>query len=301
MKTTIRLLSGIMIGALLAGCATETYVSQENREKFADVNVSKFLISECLAPQREIHIAVAEHFAFDKFKIREADATSLDAFIRDIQGLSGRITIVGHTDYKGSNEYNDALSLRRAQSVAAYLKQQLDPTFYDWEIKHFGETQPLTLDTSDQARAENRRAYVMFEEAQKYDEMPFCEPPKPERKVYMTMTPHFDFDQSELKAEDLTQLDDFIEQLQGLEGSILVAGHTDQVGSLSYNEKLAERRAQTVVEYLKTKLDASRLVWEVKAFGELQPVINQTTSEANALNRRAFIVFKESEHGQLTE
>ncbi len=301
MKTTIRLLSGIMIGALLAGCATETYVSQENREKFADVNVSKFIISECLAPQREIHIAVAEHFAFDKFKIREADATSLDAFIRDIQGLSGRITIVGHTDYKGSNEYNDALSLRRAQSVAAYLKQQLDPTFYDWEIKHFGETQPLTLDTSEQARAENRRAYVMFEEAQKYDEMPFCEPPKPERKVYMTMTPHFDFDQSELKAEDLTQLDDFIEQLQGLEGSILVAGHTDQVGSLSYNEKLAERRAQTVVEYLKTKLDASRLVWEVKAFGELQPVINQTTSEANALNRRAFIVFKESEHGQLTE
>ncbi|EGR2042916.1 OmpA family protein [Vibrio parahaemolyticus] len=301
MKTTIRLLSGIMIGALLAGCATETYVSQENREKFADVNVSKFLISECLAPQREIHIAVAEHFAFDKFKIREADATSLDAFIRDIQGLSGRITIVGHTDYKGSNEYNDALSLRRAQSVAAYLKQQLDPTFYDWEIKHFGETQPLTLDTSEQARAENRRAYVMFEEAQKYDEMPFCEPPKPERKVYMTMTPHFDFDQSALKAEDLTQLDDFIEQLQGLEGSILVAGHTDQVGSLSYNEKLAERRAQTVVEYLKTKLDASRLVWEVKAFGELQPVINQTTSEANALNRRAFIVFKESEHGQLTE
>ncbi|HCH4309155.1 TPA: OmpA family protein [Vibrio parahaemolyticus] len=301
MKTTIRLLSGIMIGALLAGCATETYVSQENREKFSDVNVSKFLISECLAPQREIHIAVAEHFDFDKFNIREADAASLDSFIRDIQGLSGRITIVGHTDYKGSNEYNDALSLRRAQSVAAYLKQQLDPTFYDWEIKHFGETQPLTLDTSDQARAENRRAYVMFEEAQKYDEMPFCEPPKPERKVYMTMTPHFDFDQSELKAEDLTQLDDFIEQLQGLEGSILVAGHTDQVGSLSYNEKLAERRAQTVVEYLKTKLDASRLVWEVKAFGELQPVINQTTSEANALNRRAFIVFKESEHGQLTE
>ncbi|HAS6491981.1 TPA: OmpA family protein [Vibrio parahaemolyticus] len=301
MKTTIRLLSGIMIGALLTGCATETYVSQENREKFADVNVSKFLISECLAPQREIHIAVAEHFDFDKFNIREADATSLDAFIRDIQGLSGRITIVGHTDYKGSNEYNDALSLRRAQSVAAYLKQQLDPTFYDWEIKHFGETQPLTLDTSEQARAENRRAYIIFEEAKKYDEMPFCEPPKPERKVYMTMTPHFDFDQSELKAEDLTQLDDFIEQLQGLEGSILVAGHTDQVGSFSYNEQLAERRAQTVVEYLKTKLDASRLVWEVKAFGELQPVINQTISEANALNRRAFIVFKESEHGQLTE
>ena len=301
MKTTIRLLSGMIAGAIFAGCSADAYVSQENREKFADVNVSKFLISECLAPQREIHIAVAEHFDFDKSTIREADATSLDAFIHDIQGLSGRITIVGHTDFKGSDEYNEKLSMRRAESVEAYLQQQLNPKQYDWEVKHFGESQPLALGKSDQARAENRRAYVMFEEAKKYEEMPFCEPPKPERKIYMAMTPHFDFDKSELKPEDLSQLDDFIAKLQGLEGSIMVAGHTDQVGSLSYNEQLAERRAQTVVAYLKTKLDPSQFVWEVKAFGELQPVINEESPEANALNRRAFIVFKESELGQPTE
>ncbi|WP_063345255.1 OmpA family protein [Vibrio jasicida] len=301
MKTTMHLVSGIMAAALLGGCAADAYVSQENRDKFADLNVSKFLISECLAPQREIHIAVAEHFDFDKSIIREADAASLDAFIRDIRGLSGRITIVGHTDFKGSDEYNEKLSMRRAESVEAYLQQQLDPEQYDWEVKHFGESQPLALGKSDQARAENRRAYVMFEEAKKYEEMPFCEPPKPERKVYMAMTPHFDFDKSKLKPEDLSQLDDFIAKLQGLEGSIMVAGHTDQVGARSYNEALAERRAQAVVEYLKTKLDPSQFVWEVKAFGELQPVINEESPEANALNRRAFIVFKESELGQPTE
>ncbi len=164
----------------MAGCSADAYVSQENREKFADVNVSKFLISECLAPQREIHIAVAEHFDFDKSTIREADAASLDAFIHDIQGLSGRITIVGHTDFKGSDEYNEKLSMRRAESVEAYLQQQLNPEQYDWEVKYFGESQPLALGKSDQARAENRRAYVMFEEAKKYEEMTFCEPPKPE-------------------------------------------------------------------------------------------------------------------------
>ncbi|MCX2789706.1 OmpA family protein [Vibrio sp. Sgm 5] len=301
MKTTMRLVSGIMAAALLGGCAADAYVSQENRDKFADWNVSKFLISECLAPQREIHIAVAEHFDFDKSIIREADAASLDAFIRDIRSLGGRITIVGHTDFKGSDEYNEKLSMRRAESVEAYLQQQLDPEQYDWDVKHFGESQPLALGKSDQARAENRRAYVMFEEAKKYEEMPFCEPPKPERKVYMAMTPHFDFDKSELKPEDLSQLDDFIAKLQGLEGSIMVAGHTDQVGARSYNEALAERRAQAVVEYLKTKLDPSQFVWEVKAFGELQPVINEESPEANTLNRRAFIVFKESELGQPTE
>ncbi|MGR5156746.1 OmpA family protein [Vibrio owensii] len=293
MKTTLRLLGGVVGTLLVAGCATDTYVSQENRDKFTDLDVSKFLISECLAPEREIHIAVAEHFAFDKYNIRDVDATSLNAFVHEIEGLSGRITIVGHTDYKGSLEYNEALSLRRAQSVESFLKEKLDPDHYDWEVKYFGETQPLALGKTDEDRAENRRAFVVFEEAQKYEEMPFCEPPKPDRKIYMAMTPHFDFDKSELKPEDLAKLDSFTDKLQGLQGSILVAGHTDQIGSLSYNEKLAQRRASEVVKYLKTKIDPSQFLWEVKSFGELQPVINERSKEANALNRRAFIVFKE--------
>ncbi|MEH0698340.1 OmpA family protein [Vibrio owensii] len=300
MKTTLRLLGGVVGTLLIAGCATDTYVSQENRDKFTDLDVSKFLISECLAPEREIHIAVAEHFAFDKYNIRDVDATSLNAFVHEIEGLSGRITIVGHTDYKGSLEYNEALSLRRAQSVESFLKEKLDPDHYDWEVKYFGETQPLALGKTDEDRAENRRAFVVFEEAQKYEEMPFCEPPKPDRKIYMAMTPHFDFDKSELKPEDLAKLDSFTDKLQGLQGSILVAGHTDQIGSLSYNEKLAQRRASEVVKYLKTKIDPSQFLWEVKSFGELQPVINERSKEANALNRRAFIVFKEGSIEQPT-
>ena len=105
----------------------------------------------------------------------------------------------------------------------------------------------------------------------------------------------FLLDKSVLKPEDLTQLDDFASQLSGLQGNIMVAGHTDQAGSVSYNEKLAERRAETVVEYLKTKLDPNQFIWEVKSFGKLQPAINERSDKADALNRRAFIVFKESD------
>lgn len=295
MKTKICLLSGVLSALLLSGCATDTYVSQENRDKFSGLDVSKFLISECLAPEREVHIMVAEHFEFDKYKIRDVDATNLNAFVGDIRGLKGRITIVGHTDYKGSLEYNERLSQRRAQSVENYLKGHLNPVNFDWEVKHFGKTQPLLLGKTDEDRAENRRAFIVFEEAQKYEEMPFCEPPKPERKVYMAMTPYFDFDKSVLKPEDLTQLDDFAAKLSGLQGSIMVAGHTDQVGSLSYNEKLAERRAETVVDYLKAKLDPKQFIWEVKSFGKLQPAVNERSPKADTLNRRAFIVFKESD------
>ncbi|CAH7355681.1 Cell envelope biogenesis protein OmpA [Vibrio chagasii] len=295
MKTKIGLVSSVLSALLLVGCATDTYVSQENRDKFAGLDVSKFLISECLAPEREVHIAIAEHFAFDKYQLRDLDKINLDTFVKEIRGLKGRITIVGHTDYKGSLEYNERLSQRRAKSVADYLQAHLDPKQYDWEVKHLGETQPLLLGKTDKDRAENRRAFIVFEEAQKYEEMPFCEPPKPERKVYMAITPHFDFDKSVLKPEDLTQLDDFTVQLSGLQGSIMVAGHTDQAGSVSYNEKLAERRAETVVKYLKTKLDPKQFIWEVKSFGKLQPAINERSEKADALNRRAFIVFKESD------
>ncbi len=295
MKTIIFLISAVMSTSLLSGCATDTYVSQENRDKFAGIDVSKFLISECLAPEREVHIAIAEHFAFDKYQLRDLDKINLDTFVKEIRGLKGRITIVGHTDYKGSLEYNERLSQRRAKSVADYLQAHLDPKQYDWEVKHLGETQPLLLGKTDKDRAENRRAFIVFEEAQKYEEMPFCEPAKPERKVYMAITPHFDFDKSVLKPEDLTQLDDFTVQLSGLQGSIMVAGHTDQAGSVSYNEKLAERRAETVVKYLKTKLDPKQFIWEVKSFGKLQPAINERSEKADALNRRAFIVFKESD------
>ncbi|CAH7214955.1 Cell envelope biogenesis protein OmpA [Vibrio chagasii] len=295
MKTIIFLISAVMSTSLLSGCATDTYVSQENRDKFAGIDVSKFLISECLAPEREVHIAIAEHFAFDKYQLRDLDKINLDTFVKEIRGLKGRITIVGHTDYKGSLEYNERLSQRRAKSVADYLQAHLDPKQYDWEVKHLGETQPLLLGKTDKDRAENRRAFIVFEEAQKYEEMPFCEQPKPERKVYMAITPHFDFDKSVLKPEDLTQLDDFTVQLSGLQGSIMVAGHTDQAGSVSYNEKLAERRAETVVKYLKTKLDPKQFIWEVKSFGKLQPAINERSEKADALNRRAFIVFKESD------
>ena len=295
MKTIIFLISAVMSTLLLFGCTTDTYVSQENRDKFAGIDVSKFLISECLAPEREVHIAIAEHFAFDKYQLRDLDKINLDTFVKEIRGLKGRITIVGHTDYKGALEYNERLSQRRAKSVADYLQAHLDPKQYDWEVKHLGETQPLLLGKTDKDRAENRRAFIVFEEAQKYEEMPFCEPPKPERKVYMAITPHFDFDKSVLKPEDLTQLDDFTVQLSGLQGSIMVAGHTDQAGSVSYNEKLAERRAETVVKYLKTKLDPKQFIWEVKSFGKLQPAINERSEKADALNRRAFIVFKESD------
>lgn len=287
----------LIVGSILGmtACSTDTYVSKENIDKFGDPRVEKFLIQECIVPERDIRIAMASHFEFDKSELQAEDKASIDRLIASIGHLHGQISVVGHTDYQGSDEYNVKLSLRRAQAIKDYMQSQLDPARYDWEVKYYGESKPLVAGTTKQANAENRRAYVVFEQTQTKQENPFCEPPEPERKVFVAMTSHFDFDESHLKELDKPSLDEFASNLQGLTGRVMIAGHTDYQGSISYNQQLAERRALSVQQYLQTKLDPSQYVWEVKSFGELNPVTQEQSLDANALNRRALIVFKEGE------
>lgn len=294
MKLKYLLFIPLVVGVLSA-CATDTYVSKENIDKFGDPRVEKFLIRECIVPERDIRIAMASHFDFDKSDLKQEDKASVDKLIKGIRNLRGQIAIVGHTDYQGSDDYNMKLSLRRAEAVKAYMQSQLDASRYDWEVKFYGKSKPIAEGTSLEANAKNRRAYVLFEQTQTQAENPFCEPPKPDRKVFMAMTSYFDFDKADLKERDKPSLDDFSNNLQGLKGRILIAGHTDYQGSISYNQKLAERRAESVLQYLQTKLDPKQYVWEVKSFGELDPVTQEQTLDANALNRRAFVIFKEGE------
>lgn len=82
----------------------------------------------------------------------------------------------------------------------------------------------------------------------------------------------FAFDQSVLKSEGKATLDDFARQLSGAQyEAIFVTGHTDRFGSKEYNQKLSQRRANAVKDYLVSKdVLANRINAEGK--GETQPV-----------------------------
>jgi OOP family OmpA-OmpF porin len=82
----------------------------------------------------------------------------------------------------------------------------------------------------------------------------------------------FAFDKSVLKPEGRTALDDFALQLSGAQyEAIFVTGHTDRFGSNDYNQRLSERRANTVRDYLASKgIPANRINADGK--GETQPV-----------------------------
>jgi len=66
------------------------------------------------------------------------------------------VSVIGHTDNVGSDSYNQALSERRASSVAEYLiSQGLEPGKVTSQGR--GESQPITDNESEEGRARNRR------------------------------------------------------------------------------------------------------------------------------------------------
>jgi OOP family OmpA-OmpF porin len=82
----------------------------------------------------------------------------------------------------------------------------------------------------------------------------------------------FAFDKAILKPEGMTMLDDLVRQSAGLTyESIVLTGHADRFGSSEYNQKLSERRATAVKDYLVSKnIQAARI--EAVGHGEKEPV-----------------------------
>lgn len=108
-------------------------------------------------------------------------------------------------------------------------------------------------------------------------------------KVTFNADTFFDFDKSNLKPEGRAVLDQIAEQVTHLTlESLISVGHTDSIGTQAYNQKLSERRAATVKNYLVNKgIPAEQII--ASGRGELQPVADNRTREGRAQNRRVDI------------
>ena len=102
----------------------------------------------------------------------------------------------------------------------------------------------------------------------------------------------FDFDKSVLRPDGKKSIDDALAKIQGTDVEMVIAtGHTDSIGSDQYNQRLSERRAQAVKDYLVSKgIPASKITTIGK--GESQPVATNKTKEGRQKNRRVDIEFK---------
>ena len=102
----------------------------------------------------------------------------------------------------------------------------------------------------------------------------------------------FDFDKSVLKPAGKKSIDDAVAKMQKVDVEMVIAtGHTDSRGTDAYNQKLSERRATTVKEYMVSKgIPAAKITTLGK--GESQPVATNKTDAGRAKNRRVDIEFK---------
>jgi OmpA-OmpF porin, OOP family len=96
----------------------------------------------------------------------------------------------------------------------------------------------------------------------------------------------FDFDKSELKPESFSELNRIIKLMKDRPSmEVEISGHTDAVGSDTYNLGLSERRAKAVVSYLTGKgIQKDRII--TLFLGESKPVDTNETKEGRGRNRR---------------
>jgi outer membrane protein OmpA-like peptidoglycan-associated protein len=153
-RTTLRDDSATQSEAL----ASATQPQSVERVKVVEVPVEKVVVKE--VPK----VVEVEKFVFPAvaFRFDSADLTDLGKGqvylaaqrLKEKPGLT--VVIEGHTDYVGSDDYNQTLGLRRAQTVMKELTMQgIEPD--RMSAASLGETKPAIGQETDWARAVNRR------------------------------------------------------------------------------------------------------------------------------------------------
>ena len=103
----------------------------------------------------------------------------------------------------------------------------------------------------------------------------------------------FDFDKAEIRADAASALGNVATIIRAYpSGSAALEGHTDAKGDDAYNQRLSERRAESVRRWLanKERIDAGKL--SARGWGERRPVASNDTDQGRQKNRRVEVVIR---------
>lgn len=138
----------------------EGFVSINDYIDVSDVNIYKEITRDLFLVPIEIGQIVKLNnifFDFDKYNLKEASFPELNRVVKFLND-NPKITIEidGHTDNKGSDQYNQKLSENRARSVYEYLiKNNIPESRLSYQ--GYGESKPVAANSSDEGRQLNRR------------------------------------------------------------------------------------------------------------------------------------------------
>lgn len=186
MKLSLRTTATVsfLVLALLPGCrsrpkaaptATPAPVVAATPAPSTPVDNSRdFVASE---PERDVlpsDLSELTRMAHDRGWLRDAffafDASTLDSDARDALATSARwlrdnprygLVVEGHTDERGTSQYNLALGDRRAETAREYLVQLGLPASRVRTVS-YGEERPFATGSNEYAWAQNRRAHLVL-------------------------------------------------------------------------------------------------------------------------------------------
>lgn len=100
-------------------------------------------------------------FAYNSSAIESTYAGQLQELAQHIRQTNGKLLVEGHTDERGSTEFNLALGERRANSAKSYLTRLGVPNTNINTIS-YGEERPVSVGDTESAHARNRRAELVL-------------------------------------------------------------------------------------------------------------------------------------------
>jgi len=132
---------------------------RENTIRINALELNEIDITKVKGP-KEVTVVLDERallFDFDKSNVKPQYYGILQNLKEYIEANDYEVTIVGHTDAKGTNEYNMKLGMRRAESVKAKLLEFGVPADRIVGVESRGEEEPVATNSTDEGRALNRR------------------------------------------------------------------------------------------------------------------------------------------------
>ncbi|MGH7410182.1 MAG: OmpA family protein [Candidatus Methylomirabilis sp.] len=115
------------------------------------------------APMVIDRLAIHVNFDFDKAIVRDADISELQKALGFVKKYAGyKISIEGHTDSIGTDQYNQRLSERRAVAVREYLLKHRVANGSRITSAGYGESKPIADNSTDKGRLENRRVEILI-------------------------------------------------------------------------------------------------------------------------------------------
>lgn len=103
------------------------------------------------------------YFGFDSSDLSPGDYQTLDAHAQFLMAnANSRVALTGHTDERGTREYNMALGERRAKGVQSYLLSK-GVQGNQLEAVSYGKEMPINSASNEAAWQENRRVEINYE------------------------------------------------------------------------------------------------------------------------------------------